>query len=122
VKPESKANSKDSRALFEVIEAICLKANYEYVVATDVRIRVEPRLYNIKLLWKYGRTPIYPRHQIYCQEFFARRRTPVLGELFEFFAHRKEGRAVVFSLLYWGDVGVDVNSPINIDAPVHLPT
>lgn len=122
VKPESKAWSEENRTLFEVIEVICRKADYEYVVVTDVRIRIEPRLCNIKLLWKYGRTPICPQHQIYCQEFFARKRTPVLGELFEFFAHLKEGRAVVFSLLYWGVVGIDVDAPINIDAPVHLPT
>jgi hypothetical protein len=122
VKPESKAWSEENRTLFEIVGSICHKAGYEFVVATDVRIRVEPRLYNIKLLWKYGRTPIYTQHQIYCQEFFARKRTSVLGELFEFFAQRKEGKAVVFSLLYWGVVGIDVNAPLDIDAPVHLPT
>jgi hypothetical protein len=121
VKPESKVASEENIILFGIVGPICREAGYEFIVATDVRIRVQPKLSNIKLFWKYGRTPIYAQHQIYCQEFFARRRTPLLGELFEFFAARHEGRAVVFSLLYWGIVGIDINAPVNADAPVYLP-
>lgn len=121
VKPESKVFTQENKILFGIIDSICRGAGCEFVVATDAKIRVQPRLDNIKLFWKYGRTPIYPRHQIYCHEFFARKREPVLGELFEFFACRKEVRAVVFSLLYWGVVGIDINAPISADAPVHLP-
>jgi TnsA-like endonuclease N terminal len=120
VKPESKVSSEENIIMFGVIEPICLEADHEFIVVTDMKIRVQPRLDNIKLLWKYGRTPIYPQHQIYCQEFFGSKRAPVLGELCEFFAYRKEGRAVVFSLLYWGVVGIDINVPINKDAPVYL--
>jgi hypothetical protein len=122
VKPESKISSEENKLLFGIIEPICRGANYEFVVATDVKIRVQPRLDNIKLFWKYGRTAVYAQHHIYCQEFFALKRNPVLGELFEFLACRKEGRAIVFSLLYWGVVGIDVNAPINADAPIYLPT
>lgn len=121
VKPEAKASSEEYRTLFGIIEPICREAGYEFIVATDVKIRVQPRLQNIKLLWKYGRTPIYPKHQIYCQEFFSCGGDRVLGELFEFFARREEGRAIVFSLLFWGVIGIDVNSPINADASVYLP-
>lgn len=121
VKPESKASSEENIILFGIIEPICREADHEFIVVTDMKIRVQPRLDNIKLFWKYGRTPIYPQHQLYCQEFFGRKRAPVLGELREFFGHRKEGLAVVFSLLYWGVVGIDVNAPINMDTPVYLP-
>lgn len=122
VKPESEVLSEKNKILFGIIDSICREAGYEFVVAIDAKIRAQPRLGNIKLLWKYGRTPIYPRHQIYCHEFFARGREPVLGELFEFFAHRKEERTVVYTLLYWGIVGIDINAPINPDAPVCLPS
>ena len=122
VKPESKVWSKENTILFGIIETICHQADYEFLIVTDVEIRVQPRLDNIKLLWKYGRTPIYPHHQIYCQEFFALKSPLVLGELFEFFAYRKVGRAVVLSLFYWGLVGIDVNAPINSQSPVFLPT
>lgn len=121
VKPESITSSEENIVLFRIIEPICREAGYEFIVATDLKIRVQPRLDNIKLLWKYGRTPIYPQHQIYCQEFFARKRDPILGELFDFFACRKEGRAVIFSLLYWGVVGIDINAAINTGAPIYLP-
>jgi hypothetical protein len=122
VKPEAKVSTEENQTLFGIIGPICCEAACEFVVITDAEIRVQPRLNNIKLFWKYGRTPIYPQHHIYCQEFFARKRNSALGELFEFFAYRGERRAVVFSLLYWGVVGIDINAPLNIKARVYLPT
>lgn len=121
VKPESKVSTEENKTLFGIIDSICRGAGYEFVVVTDAGIRVQPFLDNIKLFWKYGRTPIYPRHQIYCHEFFARKREPMLSDLFEFFASRKEGRDVVFSLLYWGVVGIDINAPVTPNALVYLP-
>jgi len=121
VKPEAKVFTEENQILFGIIASICREAGCEFVVITDTKIRVQPRLNNIKLLWKYGRTPIYPRHQIYCHEFFVREREPVLGELFDFFAYRKEERSVVFALLYCGVIGIDINEPISPDVPVCLP-
>lgn len=121
VKPESKAHTEENKILFGIIDSICRGAGCEFLVVTDARIRVQPFLDNIKLLWKYGRTPTYPRHQIYCHEFFARKRESVLGELFEFFTSRKEEKDVVFSLLYWGAVGIDINAPVTPNALVYLP-
>lgn len=121
VKPESKVSAEENKTLFGIIDSICRGAGYEFVVVTDARIRVQPFLDNIKLFWKYGRTPIYPRHHIYCHEFFARKREPMLSDLFESFASRNEERNVVFSLLYWGVVGIDINAPVTPNALVYLP-
>jgi len=121
VKPEAKVSKEENLILFEKITSICRKTDEEFKVITDTVIRVQPGLDNIKLFWKYGRTPIYPQHHIYCQEFFSRMSTRPLGELFEFFAYRKEGKAIVFSLLYWGIVGINIDAPVNNDALVCLP-
>lgn len=121
VKLESKVSTKNNLNLFEAIEPICRGAGYEFVVVTDVEIGEQPRLSNVKLFWKYGRTPIYSQHQIYCQEFFSIKLEAGLGELLEFFANRNEGRAVVYSLLYWGVVGIDINKPVNPDSIVRMP-
>jgi|SRR5947209_5741223 len=121
VKLESKITTKENLILFEAIAPICRQAGYEFVVITDVEIRKQPKLDNIKLFWRYGRTPIYSQHQVYCQEFFTLKHEAELGELFEFFANRKEGRAVIYSLLYWGVVGIDINKSVNPDSVVHMP-
>lgn len=121
VKPKSKIFTKENIALFEAIRPICHSAGYVFVVINEDEIRVEPRLSNTKIFWKYGRTPIYPQHQIYCQEFFAHNRDSELGKLFEFFASRKEGRQVVFSLIYWGVVGIKIDNPISSSSYVYLP-
>ena len=121
VKPRSKAFTEENRVLFGIIKAICLKSGYEFIVVTDKEIREGVRLSNVKALWKYGRTLISPRHHIYCQEFFSQNSRATLGELFAFFACRGEGRGVVFSLLYWGVVGIDIELPLTTQSPVHLP-
>lgn len=122
VKPEAKASAEEYKILFGIIDAICREAGYEFIVATEVTIREESRLSNVKVFWRYGRTLIGPQHQIYCQEFFNHKPQAALGELFEFFSRRGEGRGVVFSLLYWGVVGIDINLPVNSHSPIHLPT
>jgi hypothetical protein len=121
VKPKSKATTEENRMLFEIIRAICLNAGHEFVVITDTDIREGSHLENVRSFWKYGRTPISPRHHIYCQEFFTQISEATLGDLISFFASRNEGKDVVFSLLYWGVVGIDINLPITTLSPVHLP-
>lgn len=121
VKPESKASTEENRVLFEIIRTICLNAGYEFVVITDIDIREGSRLENVRAFWKYGRTPLSPQHHIYCQEFFTQNSEATLGGLVSFFAARNEGKGVVFSLLYWGVVGIDINRPLNALSPIHLP-
>lgn len=121
VKPKSKAATEENRMLFEIIRAICLNAGYEFIVITDIDVREGLRLENVRAFWKYGRTTIYPRHHIYCQEFFTQNSEATLEDLVSFFAGRKEGKGVVFSLLYWGVVGIDINLPVTALSPVHLP-
>jgi len=122
VKPASKVSTKENKILFEIIEAVCLNAGYEFVVVTDIEICEQPRLNNVRLCREYGRIAIHPRHQIYCQDFFSLNPTADLGDLFEFFACRKEGKGVVYALLYWGVIGFDIKNPLGPDSTVYLPS
>lgn len=122
VKPISKASTEEYRILFGIIEAICHEAGYEFIVATEVTIREESRLSNVKVFWRYGRTPIGPPHHIYCQEFFNHKPQATLGELFEFFDRKGEEKGVVFSLLYRGVVGIDIKQPLTTHSPIYLPS
>ncbi len=121
VKPRSKIDEEENQTLFRAIDSLCRNAGCKFIVAPDDEIQRQPRLHNVKLLWKYGRTPIRPQHHIYCQEFFSRVSQASLAELFEFFARLNQSKRIVYSLLYRGVVGIDITSPVGSDSVVHLP-
>src|SRR5689334_12465350 len=88
VKPESKLSTRKNELLFRIVATVCQAEGYEFVVVTAETIRQQPRLNNVKTLWRYARTPLYPRHQIFCLELFRSRENVTLGEAFEFFEMR----------------------------------
>jgi hypothetical protein len=116
VKPEQKAFDKKNRIRYEAASQACAREGCEFIVATDTMIRIQPRLDNIKLLLKYQRIPIYPQHQIFCHEFFGGRREASLGQVMEFFAAQGVEKQVVYSLIRWGILSVDLMVPVDADS------
>ena len=121
VKPEAKAREPKYRELFRVASHACEKKGLEFRVVTEVEIRLEPRLENVKLLIKYQRTPVYTQHRILCHEFFAGRGAASLAEVAAFFASKGVGRQTVYSLMRWGALGFDLMTPIDDDCVLYLP-
>jgi hypothetical protein len=122
VKPEEEAQKEENQRLFKTASAICARDNYDFIIITDKMIRVQPRLDNIKLLTRYQRIPINdPHYQIICNEFFAKSSEASLNEVMQFFASRDVGKQVVFSLLYWGVLAVDLMQPIEGMSVVSFP-
>jgi hypothetical protein len=120
VKPKNKLQKYIH--IFHVISQICEQNGYEFVVLTEKVIRQQPRLNNIKLLWKYSRTVINPQHQIACREFFLKRHVSSLKEVREFFESIGARVQVAYGLLYWGLLEIDlINQPINLSTSVRLP-
>jgi hypothetical protein len=112
----------DNQRRFTVISKLCRQRGYEFKVVTDESIRIQPRLNNIKLLWKYARTPIYPQHQIYCLELFKDKREASLKEVTQYFRLKDIGMRVVYSMIYHGVLAIDLMRPINADIIVRLPS
>lgn len=120
VKTKGEAETEENLRLFRAVALECSQSGYEFVVATDADIRVQPRLQNVQLLWRYARTQFLPHHQIYCRQ--ALRSGPVtLGELTRHFDSKRVGRAVVYSLIYWGVLNVDLMHPLNHETIVSVP-
>src|ERR1043165_2791519 len=59
VKAEAKAQEEKYRTLFRIASIICSREGYDFEVVTETFIRIQPRLYNIKLLLRYQRIPIH---------------------------------------------------------------
>jgi TnsA endonuclease N terminal len=119
VKLEEKVKKYD--LLFRIASEICARNGYEFVVVTDETIRVQPRLNNVKVLWRYSRTQIRPQHQITCQELLTIKSEVALGKIIELLGNGGAGTRVAYALLYWGVLSVDLMKPINKDSLVCLP-
>lgn len=122
VKREEEAQKQENLRLFNIAKSACALDDYEFVVVTDKMIRVQPLLANIKLLIRYQRTNIFdPYYQILCYELFADSSEVSLSEVMQFFTSRSIGKQIVFSLLCWGVLAVDLMQPIGAESMVRLP-
>lgn len=120
VKPEDHITKEKNLLLFNSVAPIFSREGYEFNLVTDKEIRVQPRLSNIKLLTRYARTPISPRLQIACHEFFIGKHEARLSEVASFLAGKNLGMQSAYSLLYWGILLIDLMKPIEGDSYVRL--
>jgi hypothetical protein len=112
---------KERDAAFRIISTVCARNGYEFVVVTEDEIRLQPRLNNVKLLWRYSRTSITPQHQIACQEYFSGSGEATLADLMASFATKGIGKQLVYGLLYHGLLDFDLMKPITPESLVRLP-
>jgi hypothetical protein len=104
--------------LFRILTPICDRAGYDFLVLTELEIRVEPFLTNIRRQWYYSRTPIHPQHHLLCHEFFRNGSESTLGKIIEFFAASDVERAVVFALMHRGVISTDHSVPLTMNSPI----
>jgi len=124
VKTKDQVDSGDWDSLFSTALFICEQEGYEFSVVTDEFIRQQPRLENVKTLWKYARTPIRARHQILCIEFFREKQIAEieLSEFIQFFRAQHVPVQTIYALLFWSVLNFDVTQPLNVASIITLPS
>ena len=124
VKTKEQVDSGEWDSLFSTASSICEEEGYEFTVITDEFIRQQPRLDNVKKLWKYARTPIRARHQILCIEFFREKQIAEieLSELIEFFKAQNVPVQTIYALLFWSVLDFDIMQPLNLVTLIKLPS
>jgi len=120
VKDEKKAKREEYVNLFRKIEPICREEGYEFVVVTDKEIRIQPRLNNVKFIYKYAKTPVTTEHQILLYSMFEDRTTMSLAEIIKGFASKGLRAATVYALIFRGILSADFLQPINPGSEVRL--
>lgn len=120
VKDAKKAKKEEYVELFRRIGPICAREGYEFIVATDREIRIQPRLKNIKFLYKYAKTPITTAHQILLYTVFGDKETLTLGEIIRGFASKGFRAATVYASIFRGILSIDLSRPINPETEVRL--
>jgi hypothetical protein len=125
VKPKHQVvDSGKWEVLFRAASSICEEEGYQFLVVTDEIIRIQPRLENVKLLWKYARTPVLPQHQIICSQFFQSRNDELvtLGDLVQLFTRKQLPTQTLYSLLFWGALDFDLMQPLDQCSQITLPS
>jgi len=118
VKPAREVDKEENARLFRIIRAICARQNREFAVVTETMIRVQPRLSNIKLLYRYAKVPLEPHDVICCQEFLALNSKARLSDVSRHLTSRNIAGQVLYALIYRGILKVDFSQPINSNSLV----
>jgi hypothetical protein len=117
---ESESPRKGSAPQLRTVPA--LPQGYELRVVTEANVRRQPRLNNIKILWRYAHTPVSnPAHQLLCLDYFRGIATARLGELIDFFRGRGLTEREVFSLIFHRFLFANLNAPLTRITTVSLP-
>lgn len=109
----------DGAAQLHIIPS--LPPRYEFRVVTESEVRQQPHLNNIKMLWRYARTPAdVPANQLLCLDFFGGAESARLGELIDFFRGRRLTEREAFSLIFHGILCADLAAPLTRMSTVRL--
>ncbi len=112
VKPANKVSETQNLRRFQQAASICLAHNLELVVVTEKTIRVQPRLDNIKLLYKYARESLFWHNYIDCLEYFRSVETKSLLEAERDLEAKGITRNYLLRLLWSGFLLTDLMKPI----------
>jgi hypothetical protein len=120
VKPQVKVEKDEFAHFSKIMMNHLAKEGYEYLVITDSTIRLQPRLSNIQLIWRYARFPINTKHKILLQELFARSLQLSFLEVCSFLNQAKEQKELVYALLFHGYLVTDIEKPITANSVLSL--
>ena len=122
IKPQSKTEKDDFIYFSKIMKNHLAKEGYEYLVITDSSIRLQPKLSNIKLLWRYARLPINTKHKILLYELFDNLKSFSFIEICSFLEQAKELRELIYTLLFHGCLITDIEKPITRDSVILIGT
>lgn len=120
VKPQSKTEKEEFIYFSEHMSNHLAADGYEYVVVTDLSIRLQPRLSNIKLLWRYARMQITAKHEILLHELFSCSANFTFSEIYSFLQQCKEQKELIYALLFHGYLLTDVEKSITPDSVLSI--
>lgn len=120
VKPSDKAQSEKYLAVFNKVAPICRGHDWEFLVVTNEMIRVEPRLSNIKILYKYSRVEYSLQHLIICKNHLLAREPITILQAEESLRSQGISRQIIFRLVYSGFLQTDLMKPVGSSSLIQM--
>lgn len=120
IKPQSKVEKKEFIQFSTFMKDFFAEEKHEFLVVTDLEIRIEPKFSNIKTLWRYAHMPITTKHKILIREFFKDTSTTPFQEFSEFLNNSKEQKELIYSLLFHDCLRIDIKQQITADSQISI--
>lgn len=120
IKPQSKTEKDEFVHFSRVMKNRLTELGYEYLVITDSTIRLQPKLSNIQLLWRYARYPVNTKHKILLYELFSNSASFSLAQVCVFLTQAKESIELIYALLFHGYLLTNIEKPITSNSIVTM--
>lgn len=120
VKPAEKISSEKNQDLWRNIMPLCEEKGWEFIVVTDKMIRVQPKLDNIKLLYKYARTPLNFHNYLDCKLYFEAQEVVSLKQAMEELVLKGISYSQLYKFIYIGWLETDLSQKIGSESLVRL--
>lgn len=118
VKPKERIEKY--RDKFSIIESVCKKNGYEYMVKTEDQIRIEPNLSNMKLLFKYARKFISQNDFAKITDIFSAVEYKSIADAELKLSPYGLNSGDIYWSIYHGYLRADLNQPLNSGSIIHL--
>lgn len=120
IKPQSKIEKEEFVYFSKHMKELLAGEGYEYLVITDSTIRLQPRLSNIKLFWRYSRIPISAEHQILIYRIFDKLSLVSFAQLSSILSQSKCQKEIIYTLIFHGFLQVDIEKPVNEESVISI--
>jgi len=121
VKPNSQINQPKNQRLWQIITDWCGERNWQFLVITDLMIRQQPKLNNIKLLFKYARTFLTKQNYWDCQKYFQLKKLVNFQEAQQDLKAKGITKKHLYKLLYLGLLATDLSQYLGAESLIYLP-
>ena len=118
VKSQKVIESDKYRRLYQLLSDICEETGWTFIAVTELEIRREPILSNIKLLYRYAREDFSIDEYRNCLEIIKATLPVSLTAIFQELDSKKIRRNVLFKLLFHGLVEIDLKQSIDVDRAI----
>ena len=106
------------RRLYQQLSGICDEKGWKFVALTESEVQLEPILSNIKLLYRYARENFSVDEYRDCLEIIGAKVPTSLVDIYQILDCYKMRRNVLFKLLFFSLIEIDLRKPIQLDSTI----
>jgi hypothetical protein len=110
--------SKKYRRLYPLLYNVCRDAEWEYTALTELQVKQEPTISNIKLLYRYARENFSIDEYENCLSILKSTVPASLSEICELLDCQNIRKNVLFKLLFYSFVEINLKESINADSQI----
>ena len=110
--------SKKYRRLYPLLYNVCRDAEWEYTALTELQVQQKPIIFNIKLLYRYARENFSIDDYENCLSILKSTVPASLSEICELLDCQNIRKNVLFKLLFYSFVEINLKESINPDSQI----